>query len=234
VVERAQPLEVVERGGPAPREGNAVVALQARVGVATLDHTAAVAHGQRPPLLDIDVARGARHRLDVDTVGHDQAEVGIVRPGPHNRHRQRPDARDLARLARDRVAPHERVVVDEHVDHGTCRLALRARARRRAHQGLERVHGIRGTRLASTLAASRPEHAIDLGVEGRQQPCSRVGRRAELSAERALAVGPGAQASVASDRFVTRPLVGGRVTHPTALVAQLLHRAVRPREQPRL
>lgn len=87
MVERAQPLQVVDGGGPAPGERDAVVALQARLGVAALDDTAAVAYRQRAALVDVDVARRSGDRLDVDAVRDDEAQVGVALPRRHHRHR---------------------------------------------------------------------------------------------------------------------------------------------------
>ena len=78
--------------------------------------------------------------------------------------------------------------------------------------------------LAAALGPGALEHAVDLGVEREQHPRPRVGGGAERPAERPLAVGPGAQVAIGADRGVAGPLVGHRVAHPPALVAQLLER----------
>ena len=59
--------------------GHPVVTLQAPVDVAARDDAGAVAHRQGRVLVGVDVAAAPGDGLDVDAVGDDEAQVGVVR-----------------------------------------------------------------------------------------------------------------------------------------------------------
>src|SRR5207248_7950371 len=124
-----------------------------------------------------------------DPFGDDDLEDGVAGHLPGDRDGNGPDARDLALLPADGVAPDEGVVVDPDVDGG-----LRPRRPVAAAGGPGAVdQGVSPVGVVAVVPPAGPGVALHggaAGVELGQELPTLVGRQAGRHPERTVTVGP--------------------------------------------
>jgi len=117
VVPSTEAGEVVELRDLRPPERIPMVDLQAAADVAAGDDALGIAHLDGAAKMRRDRLTAVRDSDDVDPLGDEHLQEGVFAEPTGDRHRDRPDPRDLTGLASHGMAPHRRLIVHHDLNH---------------------------------------------------------------------------------------------------------------------